>query len=215
MFGARDAIRSNYVAEVDEAKCVACGQCVETCPGNALKLGQKLCSTEDLTPQPDYVKLSETIHPKRSWNPDYREDHEDVMPTGTAPCKTACPAHVPVQGYLKLAAQGRYTDALELIKKENPFPAVCGRICNKRCEDACTRGSIDDPIAIDDIKKFIAEKEQEYRDKFSNPYNAARYGYIDDVIEPRNTRFRIIRALQSLATKRLQNPAKKHSNIPL
>lgn len=63
--------------------------------------------------------------------------------------------------------------------------------------------------------KFIAEKEQEYRDKFSNPYNAARYGYIDDVIEPRNTRFRIIRALQSLATKRLQNPAKKHSNIPL
>ena len=79
MFGARDAIRSNYVAEVDEAKCVACGQCVETCPGNALKLGQKLCSTEDLTPQPDYVKLSETIHPKRSWNPDYREDHEDVM----------------------------------------------------------------------------------------------------------------------------------------
>ena len=166
MFGARDAIRSNYVAEVDEAKCVACGQCVETCPGNALKLGQKLCSTEDLTPQPDYVKLSETIHPKRTWNPDYREDHEDVMPTGTAPCKTACPAHVPVQGYLKLAAQGRYTDALELIKKENPFPAVCGRICNKRCEDACTRGSIDDPIAIDDIKKFIAEKDLEASTRF-------------------------------------------------
>ena len=63
--------------------------------------------------------------------------------------------------------------------------------------------------------KFVAEKEKEYNDKFSNPYNAARYGYIDDVIEPRNTRFRIIRALQSLATKRLQNPPKKHSNIPL
>ena len=62
---------------------------------------------------------------------------------------------------------------------------------------------------------FIAEKEEEYRKKFSNPYNAAKYGYIDDVIEPRNTRFRIIRALQSLATKRLSNPAKKHSNIPL
>ncbi len=62
---------------------------------------------------------------------------------------------------------------------------------------------------------FIAEKEQEYRDKFSNPYNAASYGYIDDVIEPRNTRFRVIRALQSLSTKRLANPAKKHSNIPL
>ena len=62
---------------------------------------------------------------------------------------------------------------------------------------------------------FIAEKEEEYRQKFSNPYNAAKYGYIDDVIEPRNTRVRIIRALQSLATKRLTNPAKKHSNIPL
>ena len=166
MYGARDAIRSNYVAEVDEAKCVACGQCVETCPGNALKLGQKLCSTEDLTQKPNYVKLSETLHPKRTWDPNYREDHEDVVPTGTAPCKTACPAHIPVQGYLKLAAQGRYTDALELIKKENPFPAVCGRICNKRCEDACTRGSIDDPIAIDDIKKFIAEKDLEAGTRF-------------------------------------------------
>ena len=166
MFGARDAIRSNYVAEVDEAKCVACGQCVETCPGNALKLGQKLCSTEDLTPQPDYVKLSETIHPKRSWNPDYREDHEDVMPTGTAPCKTACPAHVPVQGYLKLAAQGRYTDALELIKKENPFPAVCGRICNKRCEAECTRGAVDEAVAIDEVKRFIAQQDLEAATRF-------------------------------------------------
>ena len=166
MFGARDAIRSNYVAEVDEAKCVACGQCVETCPGNALKLGQKLCSTEDLTPQPDYVKLSETIHPKRSWNPDYREDHEDVMPTGTAPCKTACPAHVPVQGYLKLAAQGRYTDALELIKKENPFPAVCGRICNKRCEAECTRGAVDEAVAIDEVKRFIAQQDLNAETRF-------------------------------------------------
>ena len=159
MYGARDAIRSNYVAEVDEAKCVACGQCVETCPGNALKLGQKLCSTEDLTQKPDYVKLSETLHPKRTWDPNYREDHEDVVPTGTAPCKTACPAHIPVQGYLKLAAQGRYTDALELIKKENPFPAVCGRICNKRCEAECTRGDVDEAVAIDEVKRFIADHD--------------------------------------------------------
>lgn len=166
MFGARDAIRSNYVAEVDEAKCVACGQCVETCPGNALKLGQKLCSTEDLTPQPDYVKLSETIHPKRSWNPDYREDHEDVMPTGTAPCKTACPAHVPVQGYLKLAAQGKYREALQLIKRENPFPAVCGRICNRRCEDACTRGTVDQAVAIDEVKRFIAQQDLNAETRF-------------------------------------------------
>lgn len=69
----------------------------------------------------------------------------------------------------------------------------------------------------DEAKKaeFIAEKENDYRDKFANPYVAAQYGYIDDVIEPRNTRFRVIRALQSLSTKKLSNPAKKHSNIPL
>ena len=81
------------------------------------------------------------------------------MPTGTAPCKTACPAHIPVQGYLKLAAQGRYTDALELIKKENPFPAVCGRICNKRCEAECTRGDVDEAVAIDEVKRFIADHD--------------------------------------------------------
>jgi len=67
----------------------------------------------------------------------------------------------------------------------------------------------------DQLAAFIAEKENEYKDKFANPYQAAKYGYIDDVIEPRNTRFRIIRALQSLSTKKDQNPPKKHSNIPL
>ena len=66
-----------------------------------------------------------------------------------------------------------------------------------------------------DPKAVLAEKEKEYNDLFCNPYNAARYGYIDDVIEPRNTRFRVIRALQQLATKKLTNPAKKHGNIPL
>lgn len=68
-------------------------------------------------------------------------------------------AHVPVQGYVKMAAEGRYMDALKLIKNENPFPAVCGSICNRRCEDACTRGTIDQAVAIDEIKKFIAEQE--------------------------------------------------------
>ena len=160
MFGARDAIRSNFVAEVDEAKCVACAQCVEVCPGNALRLGQKLCSTDDLSVAPDYKKISEVIIPTKAvWNVDYRENREDVMPTGTAPCKTACPAHIPVQGYLKLAAQGRYTEALELIKTENPFPAVCGRICNKRCEAECTRASVDEAVAIDEVKRFIADHD--------------------------------------------------------
>ena len=165
MFGARDAIRSNFVAEVDEAKCVACAQCVEVCPGNALKLGQKLCADCAL-PVPEYTKVTETFNFAKAVNENYRENREDVLPTGTAPCKAACPAHVPVQGYLKLAAQGRYTDALELIKKENPFPAVCGRICNKRCEAECTRGSVDEAVAIDEVKRFIADHDMNEATRF-------------------------------------------------
>ncbi|MCI6324879.1 MAG: FAD-dependent oxidoreductase, partial [Bacteroidales bacterium] len=80
--------------------------------------------------------------------------------------KTACPAHIAVQGYLKKAAEGKYTEALELIKRENPFPAVCGRICNRRCEDACTRGTIDRAVAIDAVKKFIAEKDLHAETRF-------------------------------------------------
>jgi methylmalonyl-CoA decarboxylase subunit alpha len=64
-------------------------------------------------------------------------------------------------------------------------------------------------------QKFVREKEEEYEQKFANPYQAAKYGFIDDIIEPRNTRFRIIRALQTLATKKDFNPPKKHSNLPL
>ena len=70
-----------------------------------------------------------------------------------------CPAHIAVQGYINLAAQGRYLDALKLIKQDNPFPAVCGSICNRRCEEACTRGDVDRAVAIDEIKKFVAEQE--------------------------------------------------------
>ena len=158
MFGARDAIRSNFVAEVDEAKCVACAQCVEVCPANALRLGQKLCTTVNIAPA-KYAKLSEHLVSKEAWNPDYRENRQDVVPTGTAPCKVACPAHIPVQGYLKLAAQGRYEDALDLIRTENPLPAVCGRICNKRCEAECTRGGVDEAVAIDEVKRFIADHD--------------------------------------------------------
>ena len=159
LFGARDVIRSNFTATIDEEKCVACGQCVENCPANALKLGQKLCTKTPL-PVKEYRKMSEhNIWHKSDWNVDYRENREDVVETGTAPCKTACPAHIAVQGYLRLAAQGKYQEALALIRKENPFPAVCGRICNHRCETECTRGSVDEAVAIDEVKRFIADQE--------------------------------------------------------
>ncbi len=160
MFGARDAVRSNYVAKVDAEKCVACGQCVENCPGNALMLGQKLCTKTPVTAMPEVKKITEHAWSKADWNVDYRENRKDVVDSGTAPCKTACPAHIAIQGYIKLAAQGKYMDALELIKKENPFPAICGRICNRRCESECTRGEVDEPIAIDEVKKFIADTER-------------------------------------------------------
>lgn len=161
LFNTPNMSASAYRARVKTENCVACGRCVEYCPAGAVKLGQKLCQKDGS--QVEYPKQplpSERPWGPEMWDEDYR-DHNRIncYDTGTAPCKTACPAHIAVQGYLKMAAQGRYTEALALIKKENPLPAICGRICNRRCEDACTRGSIDEAIAIDEVKKFIAEQD--------------------------------------------------------
>ena len=165
MFRAKNAIRSNYVARVDKEKCVACGQCVENCQTNAVRLGQKSCASD---PHISDAYDTDRAVPwdRSSYNIEYRTNRSDVMESGTAPCKATCPAHIPVQGYIKLASEGRYQEALELIKKENPFPAVCGRICNKACEAACTRGIVDSSVAIDDIKKFIAEKDLDAEHRF-------------------------------------------------
>ena len=165
MFRAKNAIRSNFTAKIDKEKCVACGQCVENCQTNAIKLGQKNCINN---PAVSDAYDSDVSIPwdSKTYNIDYRTNRSDVMESGTAPCKAVCPAHIPVQGYIKLASMGRYTEALELIKKENPFPAVCGRICNKACEQACTRGIVDSSVAIDDIKKFIADKDLDASTRF-------------------------------------------------
>ncbi|MCI8434085.1 MAG: FAD-dependent oxidoreductase [Lachnospiraceae bacterium] len=171
LFNTPNMSRSAYVAHVDKEKCVACGRCVEYCPAGAVKLGQKLCTkdgNEVRYPKqelPDEVKWG-----KEKWDPDYR-DHNRVNSheTGTSPCKTACPAHIAVQGYLKKASQGKYREALALIKKQNPFPAVCGRICNRRCEEACTRGTIDQAVAIDAVKKFIAEQDLKAETRYIPP----------------------------------------------
>ncbi|GGI89839.1 FAD-dependent oxidoreductase [Shewanella gelidii] len=153
-----DMIRSNYVVKVDAQECVACGECVEVCPTNALRLGQKLCTAQPEKPKKRDLPYDTKWGPDK-WNPDYRTNKQVVAEGGSSPCKAECPAHIGIQGYIKLASQGKYRDALELIKKENPFPAVCGRICPKKCESDCTRGDIDNPIAIDDIKKFIAQQD--------------------------------------------------------
>lgn len=152
--------RSAYVAHVDTEKCVACGKCVEVCPVGAVKLGQKLCTNEGEIKYPKMTLPDNKKWGPHRWEPNYRDNAKiNCYDTGTSPCKSACPAHLAVQGYIKLASEGRYMDALELIKDDNPFPAVCGAICNKRCEDACTRNTIDKSVSIDEVKKFIAEQE--------------------------------------------------------
>lgn len=164
-YGTPNMVRSNYVAEIDSEKCVACGQCVETCANNALRLGQKICSKTPIVHIPAELPDDLEWGPER-YDPDYRDHRKNVVETGTSPCKTTCPAHIAVQGYIRLAAQGKYMEALELIKKENPLPAVCGRICPHNCENECTRGEIDQAVAIDEIKRFIADREIEASQRF-------------------------------------------------
>ncbi len=153
-----DMVRSNYVSRVDKDKCVACGECVENCPTNALRLGQKICAITPIIESRRDLPHDTEWGPDK-WNYDYRSNRKVVVETGSSPCKAECPAHIGIQGYIKKASQGKYREALELIKRENPFPAVCGRICPRNCESACTRGEVDDPVAIDDIKRFIAEQD--------------------------------------------------------
>lgn len=167
LFNTPNMSRSAYVAEVTTENCVACGRCVEVCPAGAVKLGQKLCTKNGPVVYPRQELPDAAKWGPDKWAVDYRDKNRvNCHDTGTSPCKTACPAHIAVQGYLKLAAQGKYREALELIKRENPFPAVCGRICNRRCEEACTRGTIDQAVAIDEVKKFIAQQELFENDRY-------------------------------------------------
>ncbi len=167
LFNTPNLSRSAYVAKVESENCVACGRCVETCPAGAVKLGQKLCTKDGPIEYPRHELPDETAWGPDKWDIYYRDNNRiNCYDTGTSPCKTACPAHIAVQGYLKLAAQGKYREALQLIKRENPFPAVCGRICNRRCEDACTRGTVDQAVAIDEVKRFIAQQDLEAATRF-------------------------------------------------
>ena len=167
LFNTPNMSRSAYVARVETDQCVACGRCVEYCPAGAVKLGQKLCTKSGPVEYPRQELPDAAKWGPDKWAIDYRDKNRvNCYDTGTAPCKTACPAHIAVQGYLKLAAQGKYREALQLIKRENPFPAVCGRICNRRCEDACTRGTVDQAVAIDEVKRFIAQQDLDAATRF-------------------------------------------------
>lgn len=162
LFNTPNLSRSAYTAKVERNKCVACGKCVEVCPAGAVKLGQKLCKKDGKEVKYPHAPLPDNnLWGKYAWDEEYRDTARlsNTYESGSSPCKAACPAHVPVQAYLKLAHDGKYREALAMIKTENPFPAVCGRVCNKRCELACTRGDIDAPVSIDAVKKFVADLE--------------------------------------------------------
>lgn len=167
LFNTPNLSRSAYTAKVDPASCVACGKCVEYCPAGAVKLGQKLCTKDGPIAYPKHELPDHLSWGEDKWDENYRDNNRiNCYDTGTAPCKTACPAHIAIQGYLKMAKEGRYKDALALIKKDNPFPAICGRVCNKRCEDACTRNLLDGAVSIDAVKKFIAEQDLNAEERY-------------------------------------------------
>ncbi len=126
--------------EVD--KCTGCGDCVSVCPvvrKNEFDMG---------------------LGERRAIYRSYAQAVPGAFAIekhGTSPCKVVCPAHISVQGYVALVAEGKYQEALKLIKQENPLPAICGRVCHHPCETACMRGEVDEPVAIDAIKRFVAD----------------------------------------------------------
>ncbi len=184
LFNTPNLSASAYVAESDGEKCVACGKCVETCPAGAVRLGQKLCTKQGEIQYPRHELPNAKRWPEEKWNKNYKNENGVIQtwPTGTAPCKAACPAHIAIQGYIKMAGDGRYADALKLIKKDNPFPAICGSICRKYCEDACTRGTVDEALSIDEIKKFIAEQDMKAEHRYIPPMNSCTYKPFDQKV---------------------------------
>jgi heterodisulfide reductase subunit A-like polyferredoxin len=132
--------KSRYVKEEN---CVACGDCVKVCP--------------IIVPDPFNESLSQRraifkLYPQATPNA------FAIQKRGIAPCRDACPAGQRAQGYIALIREGRWSDAMRVIKMDNPFPGICGRICNHRCETACNRGLVDEPINIRALKRFVTEK---------------------------------------------------------
>ncbi len=171
LFNTPNMSRSAFTAKVEKDKCVACGKCVEYCPAGAVKLGQKLCKKDGTKVKyPKHELPDKLAWGKEKYDENYRDNNRiNCYETGTSPCKAACPAHIAVQGYIRKAKEGKYREALALIKKDNPFPAICGRVCNRRCEAACTRGTVDEAVAIDAIKKFIAEQDLHEETRYVPP----------------------------------------------
>ena len=162
---------SNFRAQINDDNCVACGECVKICPVNAVVLGTKFADEDNQSYE--YRKAQHTALKKDDVHDDFMNERNFAGKCGTAPCKVACPAHVSVQGYIAKAAEGKYLEALEVIKKDNPLPAVCGRICPHPCEAECTRNTLDQSLAIDAIKMFVADQERDRENRFVPTKKAA------------------------------------------
>ena len=166
-FNNQNASASAYRAVVEKEKCVACGKCEEVCPAGAVRLGQKLCTKEGPVqyahePQPYDTKGWSS----KNWHKDYRDRNQiNCYEGGTAPCKAGCPSHISIQGVLQLYKEGRYLDALKLLRQDNPFPSMCGTSCDKRCEKVCMRNSIDYSMEISDTMAKLADMEEQYKDE--------------------------------------------------
>ena len=128
---------------VDPEACVACGDCVEVCPV--------------VVPDP----FNEGLASRRAIFKLYPQAVPNafaIAKRGIAACRDACPAGQRAQGYIALIREGRWQDALRVIKMDNPFPGICGRICNHRCEDACNRQLVDEAVNIRALKRFVTDK---------------------------------------------------------
>lgn len=128
---------------VDPTKCAFCGDCSAACPVEV---------PDEFNAGLSKHKAIYTLYPQAT------PGAYTIQKRGTAPCRNACPIHQRAQGYIALIREKRYEDAYRAIKEDNPFPSVCGRICNHRCEDECTRGRVDEPVSIMALKRFVADQ---------------------------------------------------------
>ncbi|HMK65759.1 MAG TPA: FAD-dependent oxidoreductase, partial [Thermodesulfobacteriota bacterium] len=151
---------------VDPSKCTACGECTKVCP---IDLPNRF--DQELRTRKATYKLYPQAMPSA-----YAIDKR-----GTAPCKATCPAHISIQGFIALIAQGKDQEALKLIKQEMPFPAICGRVCHHPCEGECTRGGVDEPLAIEYLKRYVADLDLNAVDR-----------YTPEVAEPRPEKVAVI-----------------------